>query len=67
MIAEKWDLSREELEKWALQSHERAKAAIAEGRFDNEIVPFGDATVDEPARDQLEKMRRCKPSSRADA
>ncbi|SED75781.1 acetyl-CoA C-acetyltransferase [Rhodococcus pyridinivorans] len=57
MIAEKWDLSREELEKWALQSHERAKAAIAEGRFDNEIVPFGDATVDEgPRETSLEKM-----------
>ncbi|MBX4169502.1 acetyl-CoA C-acetyltransferase [Rhodococcus pyridinivorans] len=57
MIAEKWDLSREELEKWALQSHERAKAAIAEGRFENEIVPFGDATVDEgPRETSLEKM-----------
>ena len=57
MIAEKWDLSREELEKWALQSHERAKAAIAEGRFDNEIVPLGDATVDEgPRETSLEKM-----------
>ena len=57
MIAEKWDLSREELEKWALQSHERAKAAIAEGRFENEIVPFGDAAVDEgPRETSLEKM-----------
>ncbi|WP_420749136.1 acetyl-CoA C-acetyltransferase [Rhodococcus sp. O3] len=57
MIAEKWDLSREELEKWALQSHERAKAAIAAGRFDNEVVPFGDATVDEgPRETSLEKM-----------
>ncbi|UYP19448.1 acetyl-CoA C-acetyltransferase [Rhodococcus sp. Z13] len=57
MIAEKWDLSREELEKWALQSHERAKAAIAEGRFDNEIVPLGDSTVDEgPRETSLEKM-----------
>ncbi|AHD22592.1 acetyl-CoA acetyltransferase [Rhodococcus pyridinivorans SB3094] len=57
MIAEKWDLSREELEKWALQSHERAKAAIAEGRFENEIVPFDDATVDEgPRETSLEKM-----------
>ncbi|SUE16526.1 acetyl-CoA acetyltransferase [Rhodococcus gordoniae] len=57
MIAEKWDLSREELEKWALQSHERAKAAIAEGRFENEIVPLGDAAVDEgPRETSLEKM-----------
>ncbi|KSZ56883.1 acetyl-CoA acetyltransferase [Rhodococcus pyridinivorans KG-16] len=62
MIAEKWDLSREELEKWALQSHERAKAAIAEGRFDNEVVPLGDATVDEgPRETSLEKMASLQP------
>ncbi|MCD2105999.1 acetyl-CoA C-acetyltransferase [Rhodococcus erythropolis] len=61
MIAEKWDISREELEKWALQSHERAKAAIAAGRFDNEIVAMGDATVDEGPRDtSLEKMATLK-------
>jgi acetyl-CoA C-acetyltransferase len=50
MIADKWDISREDLEKWALQSHERAKAAIAEGRFENEIVPFGEFTTDEGPR-----------------
>lgn len=62
MIAEKWDLSREELEKWALQSHERAKAAIAEGRFENEIVPLGDAAVDEgPRETSLEKMASLQP------
>ncbi|MFD6676460.1 acetyl-CoA C-acetyltransferase [Rhodococcus zopfii] len=62
MIAEKWDISREELERWALQSHERAKAAIAAGRFENEIVPFGDMTVDEGPRDtSLEKMAGLQP------
>ena len=61
MIAEKWDISREELEKWALQSHERAKSAIAAGRFDNEIVAMGDATVDEgPRETSLEKMATLK-------
>ncbi|NMM87551.1 acetyl-CoA acetyltransferase [Rhodococcus sp. SRB_17] len=61
MIAEKWDVSRDELEKWALQSHERAKAAIAAGRFDNEIVTMGDATVDEgPRETSLEKMATLK-------
>ncbi|MDI9916526.1 acetyl-CoA C-acetyltransferase [Rhodococcus sp. IEGM 1379] len=61
MIAEKWDVSRDDLEKWALQSHERAKAAIAAGRFDNEIVTMGDATVDEGPRDtSLEKMATLK-------
>ncbi|MBM7458334.1 acetyl-CoA C-acetyltransferase [Rhodococcus coprophilus] len=62
MIAEKWDISREELEQWALQSHERAKAAIAAGRFDNETVPLGDATVDEgPRETSLEKMASLQP------
>jgi len=62
MIADKWDISREELEQWALQSHERAKAAIAAGRFDNETVPLGDATVDEgPRETSLEKMASLQP------
>src|ERR1700760_4698605 len=38
MIADKWDISREEMEEFALASHERARTAIAEGRFKNEIV-----------------------------
>ena len=62
MIADKWDISREELEQWALQSHERAKAAIAAGRFDSETVPLGDATVDEgPRETSLEKMASLQP------
>ena len=57
MMAEKWDVSREDMERWALQSHERARAAIAEGRFDNENVPLGDCVVDEcPRETSLEKM-----------
>ncbi|MFZ2175651.1 MAG: acetyl-CoA C-acyltransferase, partial [Rhodococcus sp. (in: high G+C Gram-positive bacteria)] len=62
MIAEKWDVSREELERWALQSHERAKTAITEGRFEREIVPFGDVTTDEgPRETSLEKMAGLQP------
>lgn len=67
MIAEKWDLSREEMEEFALASHQRAKAAIAEGRFDREIVPFvlEDGTVvdtDQCPRDtSLEKMAGLDP------
>ncbi len=61
LIAEKWDISREQLEQWALQSHERAKVAISEGRFDNEVVALGDATVDEgPRETSLEKMAALK-------
>ena len=39
-LAEKYDISREEQDRFSLQSHERALAAIAEGRFDEEIVPL---------------------------
>jgi acetyl-CoA acyltransferase len=38
MIADEWGISREELDEWSLQSHQRAARATAEGRFDNEIV-----------------------------
>jgi acetyl-CoA C-acetyltransferase len=62
MIAEKWDISREEMEEFALASHTRALTAIGEGRFDNEIVPLGDFAVDECPRDtSLEKMASLKP------
>jgi acetyl-CoA acyltransferase len=39
-IATRWGISREEMDLFALRSHERAARAIAEGRFDNEIVPL---------------------------
>ena len=61
LIADKWDISREDMERWALQSHDRARKAIAEGRFDNEIVPVGDFRVDEgPRETSLEKMASLK-------
>jgi acetyl-CoA C-acetyltransferase len=57
MIAEKWDISRQEMEEFALASHERARAAIAEGRFDGEIEPLGDFDTDQcPRETTLEKM-----------
>jgi len=67
MIAEKWDISREEMERFALASHERARTAIAEGRFDNEIepVPLADGStfgVDQcPRETSLEKMAALEP------
>jgi acetyl-CoA C-acetyltransferase len=58
MIAERWDISREEMEEFAVRSHERAIRAREEGRFDNEIVPFGSFAVDEgPREPNLEKIR----------
>jgi acetyl-CoA C-acetyltransferase len=62
MIAEKWDISREDMERFAFESHRRALRAIDEKRFEREIVPYGDVSVDEgPRRDtSLEKMAKLK-------
>src|SRR5438093_10800090 len=40
VIAEEWDLSREQLDAYSYESHRRAIAAIDEGRFEREIVPI---------------------------
>jgi acetyl-CoA C-acetyltransferase len=57
MIADKWGISRLELEEFSLESHRRALAAIEEGRFDREIVPCEGLAMDETARvTNLEKM-----------
>ncbi|MCM3850038.1 acetyl-CoA C-acetyltransferase [Pseudonocardia sp. DR1-2] len=63
MIAEKWNLSREDMEVFALESHRRALTAIDEGRFDREIVPFGEVVRDEGPRadTSLEKLAALKP------
>ncbi|MFI0817817.1 acetyl-CoA C-acetyltransferase [Streptomyces sp. NPDC021098] len=63
MIAEKWGIGRPEMEEFALRSHRRALRAIDEGRFDREVVPYGDVRVDEgPRRDtSLEKMAALAP------
>ena len=62
MIAEKWDISRDEMEQFAYNSHQRAFAAIRAGHFDNEVIPFGDFGVDEgPRETTLEKMAALKP------
>ncbi|MEZ0383461.1 steroid 3-ketoacyl-CoA thiolase FadA6 [Mycobacterium sp. pW045] len=62
MIAERWDISREDMERFALQSHQRAFTAIAEGRFDNEIIDVDGFRVDEcPRESTLEKMAGLKP------
>lgn len=57
MIADKWGLSRRDLEEYSFESHRRALQAIEEGRFDREIVPLAGVTTDEtPRRSTLEKM-----------
>ncbi|RPA57025.1 acetyl-CoA C-acetyltransferase [Gordonia oryzae] len=61
-MAVRWDISREDMEAWALQSHQRAAQAIAAGHFDNELAPLGDCVVDEcPRETSLEKMAGLAP------
>jgi acetyl-CoA acyltransferase len=50
MIAEKWGFSRQRLDEFALQSHERAAAAQDDGRFDGQIAPIAGVTADEGVR-----------------
>ena len=76
VLAEEWNLSREQLDEYSLESHRRAVAAIDEGRFENEIVPVevdaaGAAVlfaVDEtPRRDtSLEKLASLQPAFKPD-
>jgi acetyl-CoA C-acetyltransferase len=65
MIASRWNLSRSTLEEYAYESHQRALAAIAAGRFDAETTPIGAFRFDEgPRRDTtLERMAGLKPLS----
>ncbi|CAN5728441.1 acetyl-CoA C-acyltransferase [soil metagenome] len=76
VIAEEWGQTREELDAYSYESHRRAIAAIAAGRFENEIVPVetgatGAAVlfaVDEsPRRDtSLEKLASLQPAFKTD-
>jgi acetyl-CoA acetyltransferase family protein len=76
LIAEKWALSREELDAYALGSHQRAARATAEARFDREVVPVpverdGRATLmteDEGIRADTtaERLAALKPAFKAD-
>ena len=58
MIAEKWDISREDMEAFAFESHRRALQAIDEDRFSREILPYKGVAVDEGPRrgTTMEKM-----------
>jgi len=61
-IADHWGLEREDMEAFAKESHDRALRAMAEGRFDREIVPYGDFRMDETARaSTLEKLATLQP------
>jgi acetyl-CoA C-acetyltransferase len=62
MMADKWQLSRDEMEEFAVESHNRALRARAEGRFDAEIAPLNGLTFDEgPREPNLDKIRSLQP------
>ena len=77
VVAEKFKVTREEQDEYALQSHRKAAAAIKAGKFKDEIVPIeipqkkGAALIfdtDEPVREDtsLEALAKLKPAFRPD-
>ena len=72
MIAEQWDISREECDALGVRSHLRAAAAASEGRFDREIVaietPDGTVTADQGIRPgtTAEALAELKPAFKPD-
>jgi len=71
MIAERWECTREDMETFAVTSHERALRARAEGRFDREIVPLEGLDHDEgprePDLDKIRSLRTLVPDGRITA
>ena len=61
LIAEKWEITREDMEAFSVESHTRAIKARAEGRFESQITPLAGLTFDEgPREPNPEKMRSLK-------
>ncbi|HEU4972409.1 MAG TPA: acetyl-CoA C-acyltransferase [Gaiellaceae bacterium] len=65
-VAERWDVSREDQDAFALRSQERWAAANAAGRFEDEVVPVGDIAVDEHPRPETssDALAKLKPAFR---
>ncbi len=70
LIADKWGISRDDMDRFAVMSQDRAARATKEGRFEREILPVKDAegnmmTTDEGIRDTTtESLGKLKPSFR---
>jgi 3-oxoadipyl-CoA thiolase len=66
-VAERYDVSREEQDAFALRSQERWSAANAAGRFDDELVPVGEVVVDEHPRPETtaQALAGLKPAFRS--
>ncbi len=63
-VAEQWDISRDDMDRFAQQSQERAVAAQADGFFDREISPYEGVTADDGPRPSstLEKLQALEPA-----
>jgi acetyl-CoA C-acetyltransferase len=63
LVAEKWQLTRDELDEYGLESHRRAVSAIDSGWFNGEIVPLAGVDTDEgPRRNtSIERMAALAP------
>jgi len=66
-VAERWSVSRNDQDAFALESQRRWAAAAEAGRFDDELVPVADVTRDEHPRPNTsaEKLATLKPAFRA--
>jgi 3-oxoadipyl-CoA thiolase len=66
-VAERYGVSREDQDAFALRSQERWRAANAAGRFDDELVPVGEVAVDEHPRPETtaQVLADLKPAFRA--
>jgi acetyl-CoA acyltransferase len=63
VVANRYDVSRDEQDRFALSSHEKALAAIEAGRFTDELIPFAGLEVDEgPRASSLEGLGRLRPA-----
>ncbi len=67
-LARKYSISRQEQEAFAVSSHQKAARAAAAGKFDDEIVPIGEAKTDGTIRPDTtaEKLAKLKPAFLAD-
>jgi 3-oxoadipyl-CoA thiolase len=65
-VAERWDVSRDDQDAFALRSQQRWAAAATEGRFDDELVPAGELEQDEHPRPDTsaEKLAALRPAFR---
>ena len=68
ILAEKGNISREDQEEFAINSHKKALTAIADGKFDNELISidkYGECTIDKdegPREPDVDKIKSLNPA-----